>query len=350
MKKLNTTGPGLLIGIPTLGRPVRLEWAFAFKSLSPPINFNVNFQVIYGKEVAVARNAIAAQAISNDCKYLFFIGDDVVVPAHTLRQLIFRMEQDPDIGVVGGVYCSKTDPPAPLVFVGDGQGSYWDWKVGEFFPCTGLGMDCTLVRVSLLKEIKQDWFKTVDNDNFLDGINSAESWTEDLWFLKRVREETKWKIMCDGSVICDHWDVYGDRCYKLPADSLPMRQKAVYKDKKCLILGPRIELVDDTYEVVHCGYDGPDYRLSLDNLPFEKEEFDWVIISEPQDHYDNRRLEEWTRVSKNKLSICIDQLINLTAFQNLLLYNHRLETKVDGSYVEIVKGARNVNTETCLQS
>src|ERR1700723_883800 len=107
MKKLLSTGPGLLIAIPTLGRPVPLEWAMAFKGLSPPINFNVNYSIIHGKPVAEARNEFAQQAIDIGAKYLFFLGDDVVVPAHTLKQLLFRMENTPNINVVGGVYCSK---------------------------------------------------------------------------------------------------------------------------------------------------------------------------------------------------------------------------------------------------
>ena len=45
MKKLLTTGPGILIAIPTLGRPVNLDWALAFKALNPPINYNINFSI-----------------------------------------------------------------------------------------------------------------------------------------------------------------------------------------------------------------------------------------------------------------------------------------------------------------
>src|ERR1700685_3231683 len=105
MKKIeHNAGPGLVIGIPTLGRPVNLEWAMALKSMTPPINFNSVFQIIKGQPVDVARNSIAKFALDSGAKYLFFLGDDVVIPGYTLRQLIFRMEQDPELGVVGGVY------------------------------------------------------------------------------------------------------------------------------------------------------------------------------------------------------------------------------------------------------
>ena len=189
MKEIKVTGPGLLIGIPTLGRPVPFDWAMAFKSMNPPINMNSTIHIVKGKPVADARQEIAENAVKIDAKYLFFIGDDTVCPGHTLRQLLYRIENNPNLDVVGGVYCAKCDPSYPLVFRGNGQGAYWDWKIGEFFEVTGLGMDCTLIRTETLKRLSKPWFKTVDGDQFLDGINKAESWTEDLWFFNKLFKE-----------------------------------------------------------------------------------------------------------------------------------------------------------------
>lgn len=315
MKKLNTLGPGLVIGIPTLGRPVPLDWALAFKGMSPPINYNVNYNIVNGQQVADARNAIAKAAVEANAKYLFFLGDDVVCPPHTLRQLIYRMEQDETIGMVGGVYCSKCDPSAPLVFQGNGQGSYWDWKLGEFFQCTGLGMDCNLIRVSMLQKISQPWFKTVDENQFLDGINKAEAWTEDLYFCNKMLEETDYKIYCDGSVICDHWDIYANKPYKLPPDSLPMRVKVVDKCKKALLIGQITNPVSDDYHFTTCNNSDPDcdYRLQEDNLPFDNAEFD--LVEKQEDCYWNvirQDYIEWLRVLKPEgiLRINLSQYIN----------------------------------------
>lgn len=341
MKKILNTGPGLLIAIPTLGRPINLEWALSFKALSPPINYNINFSIIKGQEIGAARSAFAKQAIDADAKYLFFLGDDVIVPPHTLRQLIFRMENDPDVGVVGGVYCSKTEIPYPLIFKGNGQGAYWDWKIGEYFECTGLGMDCTLLRTSMLREISQPLFKTCDSDQYLDGINNAESWTEDLYFCKKVVEETKYKVMVDTSVICEHFDIYSGKNYTIPKGSLPYRQKTVVKDKKCLILGPKIDLVDDSYEIVQCSDNGDtnaDYRCSFDNLPFDAEQFDWVIVTQPQKLLPDLSIIEWQRVSKNK--VCFQMI---SAF-NLEKVAFIFKGKVDGSFIEVEKNVNSSNS------
>ena len=285
MKEHKNTGPGLVVGIPTLGRPVPLDWAMAFKSMNPPINYNSTIHLVKGKPVDEARQEIAENALKVGAKYLFFVGDDVVCPGHTLRQLIYRLENNPSIGCVGGVYCAKCDPSFPLVFRGNGRGAYWDWKIGEFFEVSGLGLDCNLIRVEMLEGMTRPWFKTIDGDQFLDGINSCESWTEDLYFYKKMADETKYKLYCDGTVICEHWDIYNEKVYTLPMDSLPRRQLVVSKEKqKCLMVGYEA-LPDNTQDEqftfvaindgeVHC-----DYRVDYSALPFDDKEFHKVMVS-----------------------------------------------------------------------
>ena len=316
MKKLNNLGPGLILGIPTLGRPIPLDWALAFKALSPPINYNVNFNIVYGNQVADARNSIAKAALEANAKYLFFLGDDVVCPAHTLRQLIYRMEQDDNIGMVGGVYSTKCDPSAPLVFKGNGQGSYWDWKIGEFFEVTGLGMDCNLIRVSVFEKLSEPWFKTVDEDQFLDGVNKAEQWTEDLYFCNKLLKETNYKIYCDGSIICDHWDVYANKRYRMPHDSLPMRVRTTDKEYKCLLMGSTSVPISDQFNVITASnneYMDADYRVQFGNLPFDNEVFDLVIRGTNDGHELLKGYEtEWLRILKpgGRLVIEVDPLFN----------------------------------------
>lgn len=282
MKKIpHNVGPALVIGIPTLGRPVNLDWAMALKSLNPPVNYNSVFQIIKGQPIDVARNSICRYALDSGAKYVFFLGDDVIVPGYTLRQLIYRMEQDPQLGVVGGVYCAKCDPPAPLVFRGNGKGSYWDWKIGEYFEVSGMGMDCTLIRTEILKDLPEPWFKTVESDQFLDGINNAESWTEDLYFFNQL-EKTVWTAFIDSYVMCHHFDIYTEKVYYLPPDSLPMRRRVTTKNKSCLFIGKPVQVDEEIakeYDIVWAGAeDGVDYRVDYSMLPFADEQFDRVEV------------------------------------------------------------------------
>lgn len=334
MPLIGAPGTKLMLGIPTLGRPVTLSWATAFKGLNPPMNFNSVIAQVYGQHVADARNEIVKAAINADAKYLFFLGDDVIVPPHTLRQLIFRMEHDPKLGVVGGVYCSKSEPPYPLVFTEHGSGSYWDWKIGDYFPVIGLGMDCTLIRVELLKDLVRNsldvgeltditelikeqykiykWFETIDDDKFLDGINSAEQWTEDLRFLKKVTE-TYWSIYCDSMVMCDHVDVISGQIYNLPRNSYPLKSTITSKipkedEKLILDLGcgeytpttlydeGKVLRVDGRKEV------NPDHCCDLRQLPFDSGIADIVYSSHVLEHFIRNECEpllvEWLRVLK----------------------------------------------------
>lgn len=303
----HNVGPTLMIAIPTLGRPVPLQWALNFKSMNPPINYNCDFNIVYGKEIGYARNKLAKAALERGCKYLFFLGDDVVAPPHSLRQLIYRMENTPEIDVVGGVYVAKADPAAPLVFKGNGQGSYWDWKIGEFFECTGLGMDCTLIRTDVLKKIPEPWFLTVDTDSFVDAKPAAESWTEDLYFCKKVTD-IGGKIYCDAAIICEHHDVYTQKAWTLPKDSLPMRQKGVTKDKRCLLLGSNLNLVDESYDITRCTEESDptaDYRVDYSYLPFESDQFDFVVVNAPVLNI-RQHIGEWKRVAKPGSKIAIN--------------------------------------------
>jgi hypothetical protein len=162
-------GIGVTLGIPTYGRLVNMDWVNAYKMLNPPINYNMRVAIVRNKLIADARNEIAREAVKNGSRYLLFIGDDVVFPPYTMQKLIYRMEHMDDLGVVGGIYCSKADVSAPLVFRGNGRGSYWKWKVGELFSVTGLGMDCTMIRCDVLKELSEPWFKTVNMDDYEAG-------------------------------------------------------------------------------------------------------------------------------------------------------------------------------------
>jgi len=308
MNRLVASGPGLVIGVPTLGRPVNLEWAWAFKSMTPPMNYNANIVTTYGKPVDEARNFIVEEAKKLKAKYLFFLGDDVVIPAHTLRQLIFRMEHDETLGIVGGIYFSKCEPSAPLVFRGNGNGSYWDWKVGEYFDITGIGMDATLIRMSVFDKLEKPYFKTVNEDKFLDGVNHADMWTEDLWFCKNVIEKTDYKIYADASIICPHFDIYSGKTYSIPANSLPTRKVVTEKTLQALDIGcgPINRGAEfQEYDLLRVDIDerwNPDYRCDVRSLPFDTGTFDLVFSSHVLEHFNHKEfddvLTEWLRVLK----------------------------------------------------
>lgn len=325
---------GVVVGIPTLGRPVSLAWASAYKSLNPPINYNMQVCQIFNNPVAEARNAIVEAALREEARYVFFLGDDVVVPAHTLRQLIMRMENNPTIGVIGGVYCCKSNPPAPLVFRDNGAGSYWDWKIGEFFEVTGLGMDCTIIRTELFKILPKPWFQTKREDQFAEGINKATEYTEDLWFLKQVSEKTEYKIFCDASIICDHEDVFSGKKYTLPSGTLPTRVAASgAKNAIDIGAGPITREIEGITPIrVDIREDcNPDYRCDVRNLPFGDESFDIVFSSHVLEHFNRAEwkdiLKEWLRLVTRQGKIILN-LPNIAWAAHRIAVDHIIDDHV----------------------
>lgn len=296
----------LAICVPWSGRPLPPELPMAFKTMTPPMNMNTVCFETRGRPVDEARNWFAEQAIAHGAKYMFFWDEDVLVPPHAMRELFYIAENWPNVGVIGGIYCLKTERPEPLVFKGTGTGPYWDWRVGEVFECSGIGMGCTLIRTELFKDIAYPWFKTVDDlSPYLDNVPRGEVWTEDLYFCRKVVDAKKWKIIAHGQLVMPHIDVRTGRRYELPADSKPARHLALPQGtKKILDVGAgKSPLKTNEGQVVTADIrEGVDYRCDFRRLPFANEEFDIVYSSHALEHVPRAEaeatLDEWVRVLK----------------------------------------------------
>lgn len=219
---------GLLFGVPSFDRPTMVDWGMAIVDLKPPPNYVTLRLMLKERTVDIARNEMARFAIEKECRYLYLQGDDVIPPPNTLQQLIYRMEQDPALGVVGGVYTTRSDPPSPLVFRDWGVGSFWKWKKGDFFEVIGIGMDLALIRVEIFSHMEYPWFRTirsVGDPNLSQTHAELFSMTEDMFFCRKVKEETDFKIFADSAILGTHIEYEGKnrwRKYQLRPDSYPM--------------------------------------------------------------------------------------------------------------------------------
>jgi predicted SAM-dependent methyltransferase len=348
-------GVGLMIGIPHDGKPVTLNWAFMFKGLAPPMNFDVRMCIVQGKPVDEARCMIAQSAVDQKCKYLYFIDTDVTVPAHAIRQLIWHLEHydgTQQVGpgktakkfaVAGGIYCHKSPPQAPMVFRGNGLGPYMDWKVGEVFEVSGIGMGCTLIDVQAMADLPKPWFKTIDDlELHKEGINQTTMWTEDLYFCKKM-EDAGYGIMADGGLLCDHWDTMQNTPYSLPLGSKPWRLRPT-QGKKVVDLGcgpiadsyrtdeGDVLRVDIREEV------NPDYRCDLRHLPFAGGEFDVVFSSHTLEHFTRMEgdavIKEMVRVMKP------DGELRLVLPDLKWAAQHIVNEEVDMDVMNVVYGAQ----------
>jgi predicted SAM-dependent methyltransferase len=350
-------GVGLTIGVPSDGKPVAVEWAFALMNNHAPTNYDIRWAFVKGQPVDIARTMIAESAVREKSRYLFFLGTDVTVPPYTIRQLVFHLEHFPKYAVAGAIYCHKSPPQEPLVYRGNGIGPYWDWKVGEVFDVSGIGMDATLIRTSVFEQMPKPWFKTVDTiEPYYEGQNRAEFWTEDLFFCHKLAntccykckrnkddhwpvypdgEQTDgehksngkgvepiqylcekdgteefdgWKIMADGGLLCQHWDNVNGIPYSLPLSSKPYQAIFQKGSKKIVDLGSGNE--DESFhtnegDVLRVDIREsakPDYRCDIRKTPFATGHFDVVYSSHTLEHFTKIEvdavLDEMVRILK----------------------------------------------------
>ena len=210
---------GLAIAIPFSGRAVSPEFALCLSAQNFPLNMRRNLFAIKGKPVDEARNELALNAIKAQCKYTWFLDDDVAPPFHAVRSLINQLENaDEKTMVCGGIYCYKYSPTEPVVFRGEGLGAFWKWKQGDVFEVTSIGTGCMLIKTEVFEKIPKPWFKTVDTATW--------QMNDDIWFCQQVRE-AGFKILADGNSLCTHFDWDGDAQdfvpYELSEDTYPLR-------------------------------------------------------------------------------------------------------------------------------
>lgn len=219
---------------------ISTKWHRARCGLASPTNFNTIEMFVDGLEVGMARSQIAARclAMTPQPEFLFFIDYDVLLSQDALTKLIFRARTLPDYDIYAGVYCCKGHtPPDPLIYGDHGQGSIWDWAVGDILTTQTHGvksvhMGLTMIRVSAFQKIKdaglvsgdgndhtdRPFFLTTDETKVeRDTGYLTQAGTEDIYFCDLLIRAGG-KILVDTSVLAGHEDKATGVVYGLPYD------------------------------------------------------------------------------------------------------------------------------------
>jgi hypothetical protein len=157
-----------------------------------------------GMLVDVARNYLIDQAIENSgAKYLFFIGDDTVVPFDAFQILHKTAEENPD-AVVAGVYYIKCSH-AMISMKKDNHIVVPNVDPGQVFEAWQTGMDCMLIPIALLKKMQSEEpelpFCCIAN-----GIEDIPFIGEDNFFVHRLRKHGI-RLLVNTDVQCLHMDL-----------------------------------------------------------------------------------------------------------------------------------------------
>ncbi len=209
-----------LVAIPTLGM-VPIEWALTMLRLQWPMNCHKESLMVKGLEVGVARNSIAEEAlkINPGPEYILFLGDDVLVSWNSFMILWDEMKKG-SYDVLAGLYYIKGDkysPPMPILFRDDYEGFMTpgkDFKVGDIVHADIVGMDFTLIRTSIFKDLGDPpWFKTADLDDMYDPVkHSLSVFTEDVFFCKKVKAAGL-RIGCHTNCKISHYNIQSGECW-----------------------------------------------------------------------------------------------------------------------------------------
>jgi hypothetical protein len=159
---------------------------------------------VIGEMVDVARNYLIERVINDsDAKYMFFIGDDTVVPYDAFKILHKTAEENPG-SVVTGVYYIKCSH-AMISVKKDNHIVVPNVDPGQILEAWQTGMDCMLIPVDLLRKMKQEEpelpFCVVAKD-----IEDIPFVGEDNFFVHRIRKRGV-KLLVNTDVQCLHMDI-----------------------------------------------------------------------------------------------------------------------------------------------
>lgn len=221
-----------MIGVSTPHRVIngRLElitpqWQRSRMFLTQPLGYNLAEIFMDGYQIDVARCNAVDLAIERKYKYLFFLDNDVIIPANTLRVLIYHADNNPDLFVFSGVYFTKRHPPEPLIWREElGAGVSWNWKLGDVLKdVIAVGCGCMLIRCSVFEKLEKPYFNTFTEfvDNQMGG-EAEHRIGEDVWFCKQVVEKTGTRILVDTGLQCLHIDKTTGEIYGIPKDCYPV--------------------------------------------------------------------------------------------------------------------------------
>src|SRR6185437_10102 len=127
MSKFN----GMAVMFASSGRFVPLDFAFSLASFQYPVGMSSIYLKATGSDRGAQRQALLERAIEIGAEYAIFLDDDTVCPAATMQQLHYVLANTPNAAICGGIYCTKTPIPMPIVFQEIGGGPFYDWTLGD---------------------------------------------------------------------------------------------------------------------------------------------------------------------------------------------------------------------------
>lgn len=180
--------------------------------------FSHAFVDIEGEKVDVARNFLMEAAIESGAKYMLFVGEDTVFPFDGFLKLHEVAEKNPK-AMITGVYYVKISVPMIMVNK-DGYVIPANVDPGQLIESWQTGLDCALIPIQLLKEMKESDPEIPFCCCITDNSNENKPFIgEDNFFEYRVRK-MGYKILTTTDVQCLHMDLASGKYTAHPSVNL----------------------------------------------------------------------------------------------------------------------------------
>jgi hypothetical protein len=132
-------------------------------NLKYPENTDVNFTMIFGRQLPFARNHIVNEAIKNNSDYLFWIDADMTFQADSLIRLLDR-----NVDICHALSFRRIKPYYPCLFKwNEKENSYEtiDYSKSEtdLISVDAAGSACTLIKMDVYKKLKYPYYYYRDN-------------------------------------------------------------------------------------------------------------------------------------------------------------------------------------------
>lgn len=197
------------------GRSLCPRFVSAIMGLMRPMNQKCFGPVFMsGMEVGQAFNTAVEMILGHPelskFKFMLTLEDDTIPGPDALLKLYEGIK---DYDAVGGLYWTKGEAGAPMIY-GNSNESPLNFIPQQPIPetiqrCNGLGMGCTLFRMSVFKKLDKPYFQTVQDWSPHTG---GRAMTQDLATFERMAK-LGMKVACDTRVKCSHYDIENDQLW-----------------------------------------------------------------------------------------------------------------------------------------
>lgn len=182
------------------------HWNLVF----PPNNAVARIAAIgmeVGEAYSTAIDQILAHPELSQWEYILTIEHDNMPPHDGVIKLLERMEENPKLDCIGGLYYTKGEGGVPQIW-GDPKDPIMNFRPqlpdinGGMVECNGTGMGFNLWRMKMFKDkkLRKPWFKTEKHE----GVT-----TQDLYFWINAKQNGH-RCAVDCSIQVGHYDLAAD--------------------------------------------------------------------------------------------------------------------------------------------